>query len=170
MYIIIGFSTNFCEIIFWLLFHFLNSSFFLYVFCTYLHFPECTPGFYGAGCKLRCNCPTDVLCDHETGGCKHPCPPGFHGEKCHLCRYSLHVSLGGMLWVGKLTQETHVQIEKLQIKGISVVDASWRFPAEAKPMFGTWWWQCHFACKGQGRRLRLKLLKVTFHPDNCSSF
>ena len=111
------FSATFCQIIFWLLFSFLNSSFFLYVFCVYLHFPECTPGFYGAGCKLRCNCPTDVLCDHETGACKHQCPPGFHGEKCHLCRYSLHLSLGGILWMGKLVQGTYLQIYKLQIKG-----------------------------------------------------
>lgn len=72
--------------------------------------------------------------------------------------------------MGKLTQETHVRIEKLQIEGTFVVDTCWQFPAEAKLMFGSWRWRCHFACKGRGTRLRLKLLKLMFHPDNCSSF
>ena len=40
----------------------------------------CRPGFYGAGCRLECQCPSGDPCDHVTGECS--CPPGYTGTAC----------------------------------------------------------------------------------------
>lgn len=48
---------------------------------------ECEGGYYGAGCKRSCDCPSGVSCDHVTGQCQHQCPAGLRGDNCELGKY-----------------------------------------------------------------------------------
>lgn len=137
-----------------------------------LLFPECTPGFYGAGCKLRCSCPPDVLCDPETGACKHPCPAGFHGEKCHLCRYSLHFP-EGYTWDGKAysgNSGSDIEVADKQVHLLLI-------RAGSSPLKPDWYLEpgkCCLSvflspCKGQGTRLR-PVTQTNICPGNNSCF
>ncbi|XP_036930221.1 N-acetylglucosamine-1-phosphodiester alpha-N-acetylglucosaminidase-like isoform X2 [Acanthopagrus latus] len=41
---------------------------------------ECSPGYYGDGCRHTCVCFNGAHCHHVSGRCT--CPPGFHGNLC----------------------------------------------------------------------------------------
>ncbi|XP_070822896.1 N-acetylglucosamine-1-phosphodiester alpha-N-acetylglucosaminidase-like [Chaetodon trifascialis] len=41
---------------------------------------ECSPGYYGDGCRHTCVCFNGAVCNHVNGRCV--CPPGFYGNFC----------------------------------------------------------------------------------------
>ncbi|XP_071799509.1 receptor-type tyrosine-protein phosphatase T-like [Asterias amurensis] len=48
---------------------------------------DCDDGYFGAGCKLKCNCENDVVCDKGHGKCGSGvnCATGYTGENCQIC-------------------------------------------------------------------------------------
>lgn len=54
---------------------------------------ECDNGFFGDGCRERCNCSDGEPCDPKTGDCQKKCPPGYHGEKCQLGKTQSYTDL-----------------------------------------------------------------------------
>ena len=45
-----------------------------------IFFLECPASYYGAKCKLRCDCVHSTSCDSITGECH--CKAGFYGARC----------------------------------------------------------------------------------------
>ncbi|XP_071800429.1 receptor-type tyrosine-protein phosphatase T-like isoform X2 [Asterias amurensis] len=48
---------------------------------------DCEDGYFGAGCKLKCNCAGNAVCDKGNGTCGSGvnCTTGFTGENCQIC-------------------------------------------------------------------------------------
>lgn len=55
------------------------ASVFYLLFFVFL---ECDSGYYGPGCKSKCQCPAGVSCHHMTGQCQRQCPAGVYGDHC----------------------------------------------------------------------------------------
>lgn len=51
-------------------------------FCPFfsLSLPECPAGFFGLGCRQRCQCDNEASCDHISGACT--CKVGWTGTFC----------------------------------------------------------------------------------------
>ncbi|XP_071799860.1 receptor-type tyrosine-protein phosphatase T-like isoform X2 [Asterias amurensis] len=48
---------------------------------------DCDDGYFGAGCKLKCNCAGNAVCDKGNGTCRSgvTCTTGYTGENCQIC-------------------------------------------------------------------------------------
>lgn len=51
-----------------------------YAFNDEIELAACVNGYYGNGCKSRCQCGNTEPCDHVTGACS--CQAGFTGRGC----------------------------------------------------------------------------------------
>lgn len=47
---------------------------------------ECPAGMFGLGCRHRCQCENEALCDHVSGACT--CQVGWIGTFCEKCKRS----------------------------------------------------------------------------------
>jgi len=71
----------------------------------------CRPGFYGAGCRLECQCPSGDPCNHVTGECS--CPPGYTGKACQTRAFVCYLP------------NTLAALNRLKMSHISVLVSQW---------------------------------------------
>ena len=52
---------------------------------SYLHHIECNGTHFGDGCKSKCQCENEAVCDSSNGKCS--CLPGWRGVYCQSSKY-----------------------------------------------------------------------------------
>lgn len=82
-----------------------------YILSVVLCFLECDSGYYGPGCKSKCQCPVGVSCHHMTGQCRRQCPAGLHGEHCERGEFKSCISWNAVTFALHCARKTSIKVD-----------------------------------------------------------